>query len=122
MGGPNSVRAYPVSEYIRDKAIFISTEWIISAPNFTEEPGFFGGRRWNEVVKLSVFLDYAKGQKNDPNDFEKKEENISGAGAGLEFKFTETSFLKMEAAVPISNQDASNGDNTQLWFSAGFEF
>ncbi len=123
MGGPNSVRAYPVSEYIRDKALFASTEFILSVPNFTDEPGFFGDRRWNEVVKLSVFLDYALGKRNDPNtSFENKKEELSGAGIGLELNFTETAFLKIEAANAITSQDASNDHSTQLWFSAGFEF
>ena len=128
MGGPNSVRAYPVSEYIHDKAIFTSIEWIINAPGFSNKPAF-AGRNWGEVFQISFFVDYAKGVNNDPKIFnnplipdEKKKEHISGAGIGLALNLTDTFFIRAEAATPISHQDASNGDNPQYWLSAGFEF
>ena len=120
MGGPNSVRAYPVSEYVRDKALFASLEWVINAPGFSDKPAF-AGRNWGEVFQVSFFVDYAEGRQNDPRSFENKEENISGAGIGLELNLSEAFFIRFEAAIPLSDQDASNGDNPQYWLSAGFE-
>ncbi len=120
MGGPNSVRAYPVSEYVRDKALFASLEWVINAPGFSDKPAF-AGRNWGEVFQVSFFVDYAEGRQNDPRSFENKEENISGAGIGLELNLSEAFFIRFEAATPLSDQDASNGDNPQYWLSAGFE-
>lgn len=120
MGGPNSVRAYPVSEYIREKAVFVSAEWLIDLSSILDKadapvPGW-------ELVELSVFVDYAKGRANDPLEGQKKEQNISGVGIGLELNFTQAFFVKAEAATPLSNQDASNGDDPQFWLSAGLEF
>lgn len=120
MGGPNSVRAYPVSEYIREKALFVSAEWLIDLTGIIDKPqSSLPG--W-ELVEFSVFIDYAKGRANDPLDGQKKEQNISGVGIGLELSFTEAFFIKAEAATPLSSQDASNDDDPQFWFSAGLEF
>ena len=120
MGGPNSVRAYPVSEYIRDKAMFASAEWLMDLPGLLDISS--SDTSYWERAQLSFFLDYAKGIRNDPRPSEKKEQNISGAGIGLSVNFRQDFFIKMEAATPISNQDASNGNNPQLWLSTGLEF
>lgn len=118
-GGANSVRAYPASEYIYDKAIFTSIEWIINAPGFSNKPAF-AGRNWGEVFQLSLFVDYAKGTDNGLSD--NKSASISGAGIGLALNLTDTFFIRADIATPISHQDASNGDNPQYWLSTGFKF
>lgn len=120
MGGPNSVRAYPVSEYIRDSAVFTSIEWIMNAPGFANKAAF-GGRNWGEVLQLSIFLDYADGKKNDPQSFESRNVEISGAGLGVKLVVNESLSLRLEAATPLSSQDASDGDNPQYWLSMGFK-
>ena len=120
MGGPNSVRAYPVAEYVRDKAVFASVEWIIDAPGFSSKPAF-NGRSWGEVLSVSLFFDFAEGRRNDPLFFENKTETIHGVGLGIQFKPIDTAFFKFETATPTSSQDPSNGDDPQFWISVGIE-
>lgn len=122
MGGPNSVRAYPVAEYLRDTGIFASAEWIINAPGFSDKRAF-NGRTWGEVLTVSVFLDYAFGRSNNELPAgQDREQDISGAGIGLEIRPADTSYFRFQAATPISPEDASNDENPQLWFSAGIDF
>ncbi|MEE8059388.1 MAG: ShlB/FhaC/HecB family hemolysin secretion/activation protein, partial [Pseudomonadales bacterium] len=121
MGGPHSVRAFPVSEYIRDKALFASAEWIFDVASDKDKST--SSTPSQERVQLSFFLDYAKGRKNDHHkNLEKKEQNISGAGVGLELSLTEDFYIKMEAATPLNTHESINGDNYQLWFSTGLKF
>lgn len=120
MGGPNSVRAYPVSEYIRDKALFISAEWLIDVTSMLGQSESFISS-WKSV-EFAVFIDYAQGRANDPLSEQEREQSISGAGIGFEVHFNQALFVKAEAAKPLGSADASNEDNPQLWLSAGLEF
>lgn len=122
MGGPYSVRAYPVAEYLRDKGVFASAEWIINAPGFSEKRAF-NGRSWGEVLTVSLFVDYAIGRSNNNLPAgQRKEQDISGVGIGLELRPTDTSYFKFQAATPTTGEDASNDEDPQLWFSAGIDF
>lgn len=122
MGGPYSVRAYPVAEYLRDKGVFASAEWIINAPGFSDKRAF-NGRSWGEVLTVSLFADYAIGRSN--NELlagQKREQDISGIGIGVELRPTDSSYFKFQAAKPTTGEDASNDEDPQLWFSAGIDF
>ncbi|ARN73243.1 hypothetical protein BST96_03440 [Oceanicoccus sagamiensis] len=121
MGGPNSVRAYPISEFIRDKAVFTSAEWVINAPGFADKPAF-AGRNWGEILQVSIFVDYAKGELNNPVALADPDVELSGAGISLDFRLTDTFFARLDVASPIGSRDASNGDDPQYWITSGFNF
>ena len=120
MGGPNSVRAYPISEYLHDSALFTSVEWIINAPGIADKPAF-GGRNWGEVLQFSIFADYANGHLNKSNSPDKNVE-LSGAGISLDFRPNETFFARMDVATPLGSRDASNNHDPQMWLTGGFNF
>ncbi len=122
MGGPRSVRAYPVSEYIRDNGFFTSAEWIINAPGFSNKPAF-NGRTWGEVLSVSLFVDYAYGHSDEGLvASQDRDQDIGGVGIGLEFTPAEQLFFKLEAATPTSGEEPSNDDDPQFWVSAGWDF
>ena len=54
LGGPNNVRAYPVSEYLRDTAAFASMEWFWKAPFFADAEAF-SNLKWGDVFKGFFF-------------------------------------------------------------------
>ena len=64
VGGPASVRAYPVSELLADSAMFASLEYTLDAPGFSDQPAGFRGLTWGEVLRVSFFADYAHGRVN----------------------------------------------------------
>lgn len=119
IGGPNSVRAYPVSEYVADRGYFSSLELIFNAPGFSNVPAF-GDKTWGEVLELSVYADYAKGELNEAID---SEIEISGYGFGAQLQIQNTLFIRADIARPLGDdEDPSNGDTPQVWFTAGYQF
>ena len=65
IGGPDSVRAYPVAEALADKGGTATGELILGAPGFADKPAF-GNRTWGQVLQISFFFDYGLGEINEP--------------------------------------------------------
>ncbi len=59
LGGPDTVRSYPVADALTDRGAFYSVEWIAkSSPDIP--------RTWLNKLQLSLFVDYATGSTIDP--------------------------------------------------------
>ena len=95
IGGPTSVRAYPVSEYVRDRGYFSSLEWIMNAP-FISNMRAFGDRTWGEILQISFYVDYAKGENNDAFA---SEIEISGKGVGIQLQLVENLMIRFDACT-----------------------
>ena len=126
LGGPNSVRAYPVNEYLFDKALYASVEWIINAPGFSDKPAF-ANRTWGEVFQVSLFYDYGNGKLNNPTDYEKTEgtddRTIHGVGGALQFNLPGQAYARLDVATRTSGiQPIGNDRDTQYWLTARYEF
>lgn len=85
MGGPDSVRAYPVSEILRDRGAVGQLEYRINAPFFADVPAPFAhDYTWGQILAVKAFFDigYAEdahrppGQKLEP-------ERLHGPGGGI---------------------------------------
>lgn len=120
IGGPNGVRAYAPSEFLRDKAVATSLEWIIQAPGFADWPAF-GNRRWGEIIDAVLFVDYAKGWLNDPLASDQEVVSLSGIGAGLRLHYDRLS-ARFEFATPLGDEDASNDRDPQYFFEMNYGF
>jgi len=83
MGGPDSVRAAPTSQFLVDNGIFSSMEYSISAPGFGDKHAF-GSYTWGQVLRFRVFVDAARGYDNDPTDTANRK-YLAGSGIGLVF-------------------------------------
>jgi len=125
IGGPNSVRAYPSNEYLFDKAVFASAEWIINAPGFANRPAF-ANRTWGEVLQVSAFFDYGYGRLNSPTQTEIKTLNdlsIHGAGGSLQLNLPGQFYARLDVASRTSNEKTiGNGRNPQYWLTARYDF
>ena len=125
VGGPNSVRAYPVNEYLFDKAIFASAEWIINAPGFANRPAF-ANRTWGEILQFSAFFDYGYGKLNNPTQIEDEVLNdlsIHGAGGAVQLNLPGQFYARLDVASQTSGESTiGNGRNPQYWLTARYEF
>ena len=121
LGGPNSVRAYPVSEFLYDKAWFASAEWIMNAPGFADRPAF-ANRTWGEVLQFSVFFDIADGSLNDKGINEIEGDQLKGAGGAVQLNLPGKYFARLDVAKDISGPDPSNDRSTQYWLTGRLEF
>lgn len=110
LGGPDSVRAYPVSEILTDRGFLGSLEYRIAAPGFSQARSPFGGQPWGRVLQFTVFGDYAWGERvlNDPGD------EIYGAGVGILLTAPHVTF-KLTGATPLGSIDPSDGDDFRVY-------
>ncbi len=119
LGGPTSVRAFPTAEYLVDTGGFVSMEYVIEAPGFAEKEAF-GGRTWGELLRFSVFYDYAGGYVSEAAFGEEKTRDLSGYGIGIDFQLPSGTGFRLDVARPNSSEEPSDGDDTQ--FYARFNF
>jgi len=88
MGGPYSVRAYPLSAYLMDKGVFASVDFSFS---------------FNRYFQASVFLDYASGTLNQPLESDIQRADMSGAGVGVRVAVSDRFSIVATAAQPIGS-------------------
>src|SRR3546814_3117420 len=75
LGGPDSTRAYPIADALRDRGYYTSLEYHVDAPGFGDKVSPFYGRPWRELLEFQVFVDYAKGYSAGAN--KRSEEHTS---------------------------------------------
>jgi len=121
LGGPNSVRAYPVSEFLYDKAWFASAEWIMNAPGFSDKPAF-ANRTWGELLQFSLFFDIADGSLNDKGINEVEGDQMKGAGGAVQLSLPGEFFTRLDVARHIGGDDPTNDRSTQYWLTGRLEF
>lgn len=132
IGGPASVRALPSSQFLTDSGAFVSAEWGIRAPGFADTPAF-ANRNWGDVLRFTVFYDYAYGKYSefallgDEEDFVQ----AGGAGVGVEFGLPGSFRLNLQWAtltngVEADPEDVTNPqailEDSQVWMDLTFEF
>jgi hemolysin activation/secretion protein len=123
LGGPDSTRAYPIADALRDKGYYASIEYHVDAPGFGDVVSPFYGRPWRELLEFEVFVDYAKGFSAGANRFITPDTaTLSGAGAGLIFRLPRFNqfALHLDGAVPLSSQDTSDDKGFHIY--CGFSF
>lgn len=113
IGGADSVRAYPGAEYMADKGVLASVEWIMPAPFFADKAAF-GNRTWGDVLQFSAFYDYGKGYKNDALANEVSEQELYGYGIGIRFAPVENFELNLSVAEALAEKP-SNGRDPQIF-------
>ncbi|NNL99652.1 MAG: ShlB/FhaC/HecB family hemolysin secretion/activation protein, partial [Gammaproteobacteria bacterium] len=123
IGGPNSVRAYQPTEFLSDRALYASLEWIINAPGFADKPAqIFGNRTWGEIIQVSLFYDWAIGRLNSPLEDGITPENFSGAGIGISFSNPNSFSARLSVAQAIGRPRPENAREPQYWFDLTLYF
>ena len=121
IGGPNSVRAFPVSEFQVDTGVFASAEWTINAPFFADTQ-FTDTYTWGQVLRVSFFADWAYGKRNDPAASEQEIIHASGFGSALSFNLPGKFNARLEWAHPFGGDRSGEGDVSQYWFDLTYQF
>ena len=114
LGGPDSVRAYPVAEVLMDEAWLFTAEWRANASS--EVP-----KSWLNGLEFSVFLDYAQGSLNDALTNEIDSVTLSGIGVGIDVK----PFNKFNARVQYAfdlGDEPSDEQSLPFYFSLRYDF
>jgi hemolysin activation/secretion protein len=122
IGGPASVRAYPVADALFDSGVFGSLELTINAPGFSQVPAF-GGLTWGQVLRVSFFSDFAYGRTNDAFVSERANASFYGYGTGLAFGIPGELQGRVQYARPFPGAEpTSDGDDDRWWFELTYQF
>ena len=118
MGGPDNVRAFSGSEFTVDRGIFVSGEYIFNAPGFADRPSPFGNRKWGQVFSVSLFADWAHGERIENLVSEDRYESIKGVGIGAQLDVPDAFTASLTTAWPVMNTDPpGNKRRPQVFFS-----
>ena len=122
IGGPASVRAYPVADALFDSGVFGSLELTVNAPGFSQVPAF-GGLTWGQVLRVSFFSDFAYGHTNDAFVSERANASFYGYGTGLAFGIPGELQGRVQYARPFPGAEpTSDGDDDRWWFELTYQF
>lgn len=126
VGGPNNMRAMPVSSVLVDSAITGTFEWTIRAPGFSDKP-VHGGRTWGQVLSLTAFYDRTMGYVNDPLGSEQHRYSFGGPGLALGLDFGSLYMRAMWARLRIGDNEDVNDSipsdrESQLWFELTYTY
>ena len=122
LGGADSVRAFPISEYLRDVGYFTSLEFILNAPGFADKPAF-AGRRWGEIFSVSAFYDVGGGWLRDVTASETREVHLQGAGVGVKASLPGKFSARFQVATVVGKQKHINDNATeQYYFDVAYYF
>ena len=125
MGGPDSTRAYPIADALRDRGYYASLEYHVDAPGFGDKVSPFYGRPWRELLEFEVFFDYAKGFSAGANrQLTPESAELSGVGAGFIFRLPRFKHFEFhfDGAKSTSAQNASDGKGFHIYSRFSFTF
>ena len=94
-GGTGSVRGYPESPAAGDNGFFISSEYRIPLPKISTDSDL--GSLSSSVIP---FVDWAETEINQPFAHE-SDKSLLGAGVGLEMRFSNGLFSRLDIARPL---------------------
>ena len=114
LGGPDTVRAYPVAEALMDDAWLISVEWRADAsPDIPQT--FLNG------LQYLAFFDYAKGSLNDPLNNDIASVALSGIGFGVELEPYKKFGMKVQIAYALGDEPSDN-QSLPFYFRFWYDF
>lgn len=117
IGGPANVRAFTVSEYLRDSAYYLSVDWNFNAPGFYDVPAF-DNWKWGEILQFSVFADYARGELNDPSASELEDVELAGVGVAAQLLLPGQMQIRLDIATPLT--DPLDKSDVEFYFTFSY--
>lgn len=106
IGGPDSVRGYPMSEYQGDKGYTLSAE--LRVPVFQN--------RWKDRVQVVGFLDYGEASLLTPLVGEDGKTCLFGGGLGLRLSLPWETNVRVDLGFPLNDYEPSTGDSATWYF------
>ncbi|GLQ87395.1 hypothetical protein GCM10007898_09610 [Dyella flagellata] len=125
IGGPDSVRSYPIADGLTDRGYYTSLEYHVDAPGFGNKPSPFYARPWREVLELETFLDYARGFTAGANHSSSTPPlTFSGFGAGFIFRIPQFHHFEfhLDGAIPLGSQQATDRHGYHVYGRMGLTF
>jgi hemolysin activation/secretion protein len=124
IGGPDSVRAYPIADGLADRGYYASLEYHVDAPFLGDKVSPFYARPWRELLEVEAFVDYARGFPAGADVGVSKAITFKGVGAGLIFRIPRFHRFEfhLDGSVPIGGPNASDDHGYHIYSRFGFTF
>ena len=125
IGGPDSVRSYPIADGLTDRGYYTSLEYHVDAPGFGNKPSPFYARPWREILELETFLDYARGYAAGANHSSSAPPlTFSGFGMGFIFRVPQFHHFEfhLDGAMPLGSQQATDRHGYHVYGRMGLTF
>jgi len=113
LGGPNSVRGYPVSEVLFDSSTIINLEWQARSAQIEEELA------WLKNFQFGAYYDFATGKRNQALSNERETASLRSMGGFVEFQPFGKFQARFDLAFPQGGDEPVNGDSFQFYFNLG---
>jgi hemolysin activation/secretion protein len=116
IGGPGSVRGYPVAEYSGDVGYYTSPELSIPIyviPKSLRVP--FSGVSMYDANRFVLFYDWATTQLTNAQAGEHKKETLRGWGFGWRVNVKDNMTFRVEVGYPLGNKTPSDSDHAHAW-------
>jgi len=124
IGGPDSVRAYPIADALTDRGYYASLEYHVDAPGFGNMPSPFYGRPWRELLEFETFVDYGRGFAAGADRANTPPVTLKGYGAGLIFRLPRFHRFEfhLDGSLPIGGPEPSDKNGYHIYSRFGFTF
>ena len=121
VGGPGTVRGYPVAQFSGDRGYALTGEFRWNAPGFGDKPAFLG-KKWGDILQFYLFIDHGGANLISPLEGQTRSQTITGTGIGVQIAIPDNFLLKLEYAKPMNNvvggATPSNGLDNYVYFLA----
>jgi len=99
LAGPNRVRAYDVTQYSADSAIYAGVDWIFNMPDVFDIK-VNDSVSFAKIVQPFVFMDAAYGELHGINTGDVSRARLSGYGMGLQLNYNNKMSGNLQIAMP----------------------
>ncbi|MFA5117522.1 MAG: ShlB/FhaC/HecB family hemolysin secretion/activation protein [Candidatus Omnitrophota bacterium] len=122
LGGISNVRGYPSGEYVGDRGISSSWEWLIP-PYFLPKDILvpFSKAKFYDALKLVAFYDWGYVNLRQPQPGERKNSTLRSLGWGIRFNLPENFSIRADFAWSVK-KTPSDGDRFHPWVQVSKEF
>jgi hemolysin activation/secretion protein len=116
IGGAGTVRGYALAQFAGDNGYALTGEVRLAAPGFGDVPAFLG-KTWGEVLQFYAFVDHGGAWLKQPQPGERRDQFLTGVGAGLSVSVVQNFLLNVEYARPVGPR-SSDGRENVVYFRA----
>ena len=115
LGGINSVRGYPMGDYLADNAVVANIEMLY--PGFFIPGNFklpFDSKVLKDRLTGTFFVDFAYGSKRGYLPSERKDAMMMGIGPGLRVQLYDQVHLRLAWGIPVGRKPQTEVASTRL--------
>lgn len=122
IGGADSVRGYPVSEYLGDYGYTATLELRFPPPFIATLTDPVTHRRLKDSLQLTGFLDAGEAFIHKPLPGEHKDRFIMGAGAGVRYNVRDDFTVRLDFGFPVGGRKPSDDSDMTVYLQATARF